>query len=51
MKITLSEIKKNLQGTYSGGDEAGTQINELEHRKKNAFNQNISRKKTSKTQG
>ena len=30
MKITLSEIKKNLQGTYSGGDEAGTQINDLE---------------------
>ena len=28
----LSEIKKNLQGTNSGGDEAGTQINDLEHK-------------------
>ena len=24
MKVTLSEIRKNLQGTNSGGDEAGT---------------------------
>ena len=29
MKITLSEIKKNLQGTNSGGDEAKNQINDL----------------------
>ena len=33
MKVTLSEIKKNLQGTNSGGDEAGIQINNLEHKK------------------
>ena len=32
MKVTLSEIKKNLQGTNSGGDEAGIQINNLEHK-------------------
>ena len=32
MKSTLSETKKNLQGTNSGGDEAMNQINNLEHR-------------------
>ena len=32
MKFTLSEVKKNLQGTNSGGDEAKIQINELEHK-------------------
>ena len=32
MKVTLSEIKKNLQGTNSGGDEAKNQINNLEHK-------------------
>ena len=31
MKVTLSEIKKNLQGTNSGVDEAENQINDLEH--------------------
>ena len=30
MKVTLSEIKKNLQGTNSGEDEAENQINDLE---------------------
>ena len=34
MKATLSEIKKNIQGTNSEGKEAGIQINDLEHRKK-----------------
>ena len=34
MKVTLSEIKKNLQGTNSGVDEAEDQINNSEHRKK-----------------
>ena len=33
MKVTLSEIKKNLQGTISGREEAGIQINNLEHKK------------------
>ena len=32
MKFTLSEIKKNLQGTNSGGNEAENQINNLEHK-------------------
>ena len=32
MKFTLSEIKKNLWGTNSGGDEARIKINELEHK-------------------
>ena len=32
MKFTLSEIKKNVQGTKSGGKEAGIQINNLEHK-------------------
>ena len=32
MKFTLNEIKKNLQGTKSGGNEAGIQINNLEHK-------------------
>ena len=32
MKIARSEIKKNLQGTSSGGDEAENQINNLEQR-------------------
>ena len=32
MKAILSEIKKNLQGTNSGKDEAENQINDLEHK-------------------
>ena len=31
-KVTLSEIKKNLQGTNRGVDEAENQINDLEHK-------------------
>ena len=34
MKIILTEIKKNLQGTNSKGKEAGVQINDLNIRKK-----------------
>ena len=34
MKVTLSEIKENLPGTNSGGDEAAIQINDLEHMEK-----------------
>ena len=30
MKVTLSEMKKNLQGTTSGGEEARIEINSLE---------------------
>ena len=33
MKVTLREIKKNLQGTNSGENEAKNQINNLKHRK------------------
>ena len=32
IKATPSEIEKNLQGTHSGEDEAGIQINDLEHK-------------------
>ena len=32
MKATLSEIKKNPQGTNSEGKEARVQINNLEHK-------------------
>ena len=32
MKVALSEIKKNPQGTSSGGDEAEIQMNNLEHK-------------------
>ena len=31
MKAALNEIKKNLWGTNSGGDEAKNQINDLKH--------------------
>ena len=30
--VTLIEIKKNLQETNNGGDEAKIQINDLEHK-------------------
>ena len=33
MNVTLSEIKKNLQGTNSGEEEAKNQINDLECKK------------------
>ena len=33
MKTTISEIKKNPQGTKSEGKEARVQINDLEHKK------------------
>ena len=32
MKITLTEIKKNLQEINSGGNEAKNQISNLEHK-------------------
>ena len=32
MELILSEIKKNLQGTNSGGDEAKIEINYMEHK-------------------
>ena len=35
MKVTLSEIKKNLQGINSEVDEAENQINDLEQKEEN----------------
>ena len=32
MKVTLSEIKKNLQGTKSGEEESENQAHNLEHK-------------------
>ena len=32
MKVSLSKIKKNLQGTNIGGKEARIQINDLEYK-------------------
>ena len=45
MKFTLNEIKKNLQGTKSGWDEAENQINNLEYKEEKAFDQNNKKKK------
>ena len=45
MKFTLSEIKKNLQGTNSGGEEAKNQINDLEDEEEKIFHQNSKEKK------
>ena len=44
MKVTLSEIKKNLQGTNSWVDEAEHKINDLEHKEEKTFNQNSKKK-------
>ena len=44
-KVTLSEVKKKLQGTNSGMDEAENQINDLEHKEEKTFNQNSKKKK------
>ena len=43
-KVTVSEIKKNLQETNSGVDEDTNQINDLEHKQK-PFNPNSKKKK------
>ena len=40
MKVTLSEIKKILQGINSGVDKAENQINDLEHKEEKTFSQN-----------
>ena len=37
MKVILSEIKKNLQGTNSGRDETRIKINYLEHKEEISF--------------
>ena len=45
MKVTVSEVKKILQGTNSGADEAKNQIHDLEHKQERIFNQNSKKKK------
>ena len=37
MKVTLSGIKKNLQGTNCEGDEAKIQINDVEHKEEKSI--------------
>ena len=37
MSVTLREIKKNLQGTNSGGDKAKNQINDLEYKEEKSI--------------
>ena len=37
MKVTLSKIKKNLQGTNNGRDEAVNHINDLEHKEEKSI--------------
>ena len=44
MKVTLSEIFKNLQGTNYEGEEAWIQINDLEHKEEININQNRKKK-------
>ena len=51
IKVTLSEVKKNLQGTNSGVDEAKNQINDLEHKEEKMFNQNKKKKMNPQKQG
>ena len=50
MKAALSEIKKNPQGTNSGGNEAKIQINNLEHKEEKHSIRTARRKKNSKIQ-
>ena len=48
MKVTLSEIKKNLQGTNSGVDKAKNQINDLEHKEEKNLIRTAKEKKSKK---
>ena len=47
MKVTLSEVKKNLQGINRGMDEAENEINVLEHKEKKYLLRTARRKKNS----
>ena len=51
MRFTLHEIKKNLQGTNGEEEEAGIQINDLEHKEEISSTRAARRKKESKNQG
>ena len=44
MKVTLSEIKKNLQGANSEGEESRIQINHLEHKEEIRIQPNSKKK-------
>ena len=48
MKVTLSEINKNLRGINSGVHEAKIQINDLEHMEEKNSIRTARRKKESK---
>ena len=48
VKFTLSEIKKNIQGTNREGNKAGIQINDLEQ--KEEINIQLEQKKERKIQ-
>ena len=48
MKVTLSEIKKTLQGIISGSDEARIQINDLEHKEAKYTTENKKKKQNPK---
>ena len=48
MKVTVNEMKKNLQGINSGVDEAKNQINDLEHKEEKSFKQNNKKKESKK---
>ena len=51
MKVTLSEIKKNLQGTNSGRDETEYQMNDLEHKEEKSIQSEQQEEKRIKKQG
>ena len=51
IKVTLSEIKKNLQGTSNGRDEAENHINDLEHKEEKNSISTVRGKKNPKKQG
>ena len=51
MKVILSQIKKKLQGTKSGLEEAKNQINDLEHKEKKIQSEQQEKKKRTKKQG
>ena len=44
IKVTLSEIKKNLQGANSEGEESRIQINHLEHKEEIRIQPNSKKK-------
>ena len=45
MKVTISEIRTNLQRTISGGEKAGNPINDLEYKKEKILCQNSKKQK------